>query len=488
LNIPELIDCDTALDPKRNRHSTWKKARDRMIAEVWPETTPSFQIHSGAKIFTIGSCFARNIEEHLYRLGFKIPTLEFRVPREEWAARANGILNKYTPAAIFQEIEWARNILLKGGKVTESDSASFLYECAEGACIDTNLGGFVPVTRERFFERRSQIYDTFKEAFSADYIVMTLGLVEVWFDREKGVYIQESPVGKNFTRNRERFGFQTLSYNDCREFVQRSIDAIRSVNQEVKFLITTSPVPLSRTFTGKDVIIANTYSKSLLRTVAGDIATANKHVDYFPSYESVMLTKNWNIWGPDLLHVADAFVGKVVARLTDTYCRGLEETKKTFLQSYINLSENSALNALEVGQQAVEESPQSGELRRHYGNLLVQSGTYPEAQRQFEAGIALTPGDAMLHFKLSEVLALQGRVRDAIKAAQRSIELVPDNEFSHRHLCRLWMKTGRVGKAAAEFALAFGHRRLTKTRRPGLKRFFRFVLPRLSRTRWDQPA
>jgi tetratricopeptide (TPR) repeat protein len=488
LNTPELIDCDIALDPKRNRHSTWKKARDRMIDEVWPETTPSFQIHSGAKIFTIGSCFARNIEEHLYRLGFKIPTLEFRVPREEWAARANGILNKYTPAAIFQEIEWARNILLKGGKVTESDSAPFLYECTEGACIDTNLGGFVPVTRERFFERRSQVYNTFKEAFSADYVVMTLGLVEAWFDREKGLYIHEYPKGKNFARNRERFGFQTLSYNDCREFIQRTIDAIRSVNKEVKFLITTSPVPLSRTFTDKDVIIANTYSKSLLRTVAGDVATANKHVDYFPSYESVMLTKNWNVWGPDLLHVADPFVGKVVARLTDTYCSGLEESKKTFLQSYINIRETSVLNALELGRQAVEDSPQRGELRKHYGNLLIQSRAFQEAQRQFEAGIALTPADAMLHFRLSEVMALQGQVTEAIKAAKRSTELAPDNELLHRHLARLWVKKLRFGKAVAQFALAIGYRRLIKTRRPGMKRFFRFVLPRLQRTSRDPPV
>lgn len=485
---PELVDCATALDPKRKRYSTWRKATDRIINQVWPEITPSFQIHPGAKIFTIGSCFARNIEEHLYRLGFRIPTLDFRVPREEWAARANGILNKYTPAAIFQEIEWARNILLKGGKVTESDSAPFLYECAEGACIDTNLGGFVPVTRERFFERRSQVYNTFKEAFNADYVVMTLGLVEAWFDREMGLYIQDPPTGKNFAVNRERFGFRTLTYVECRELIQSAIDAIRGVNAEVKFLITTSPVPLSRTFTDKDVITANTYSKSLLRTVAGDIANSNQRVDYFPSYESVMLTKSWEIWAPDLVHVTDAFVGKIVARLTNTYCTGLEESKKTYLQSYIDLKENATLDDLELPRQAVEQSPHSGELRLHYGNALTRSRAFKEAQGQYEAGIALTPGNAMLHFRLSEVMALQGQVTEAIKAAQRSAELAPDNELLHRHLARLWVKKLRFGKAVAQFALAIGYRRLIKTRRPGMKRFFRFVLPRLQRSSRDQPV
>jgi hypothetical protein len=28
---------------------------------------------------------------------------------------------------------------------------------------------------------RNEVYDTFKEAFTADYIVMTLGPVEAWF-------------------------------------------------------------------------------------------------------------------------------------------------------------------------------------------------------------------------------------------------------------------------------------------------------------------
>jgi GSCFA family len=483
-----MIDCDVALDRKRNRHSSWKRARERLVNEVWPVINPSFQIHPGAKVFTIGSCFARNVEEHLHRLGFRIPTLDFRVPREEWAARQNGILNKYTPAAIFQEIDWAKNVFLQRGNITESDSAVFLYECTDGSCIDTNLAGFVPVTRERFFQRRSQIYDTFKEAFSAEYIVMTLGLIEAWFDSEKQVYIQQSPKGKDLARNRARFRFQTLTYSQCREFIQNTIDAIRSVNKEAKFLITTSPVPLERTFTDSDVIVANTYSKSLLRTVAGDIAAANEHVDYFPSYESVMLTKSWDVWAPDLIHVADAFVGKIVTRLTDTYCTGLDEAKKTFLQSYIDLKDNSLPKALEGGRKAIEGSPESSEVHKHYGYLLAQNGEFREAELQYKTGIALTPGDATLHFRLSEVLARQRRLRPAIEAAQRSTELAPDNEFFHRHLARLWLREWKFGKAAVQFALASGYRRLIKTKRRGLKRLIRLALPRLEKTSRVTPS
>ena len=99
------------------------------------------------------------------------------------------------------------------------------------------------------------------------------------------------------------------------------------MNKNVKILITTSPVPLSRTFTTDDVIIANS-SKSVLRAVAGEIAAANVAMDYFPSYESVSGTKNWQIRGEDLLHVSDAFVGKVVSRLTDIYSCNPAVTQK----------------------------------------------------------------------------------------------------------------------------------------------------------------
>lgn len=483
MRIGELIDCDVALSAKRNKVSTWKNARDRLINEVWPIMNPSFLIQPGAKVFTIGSCFARNIEEHLQRLGFKIPMLDFRVPREECAARANGILNKFTPAAICQEIDWAKRIFLKGGVITEADSTAFLYECGDGSCIDTDLARFVPVARERFFQRRSQIYDVFKEAFNSAYVVITPGLIEAWFDRDTGVYIDKAPLGKDFARHRSRFGFQVLSYAQCREFIQNTIDAIRDINQEAKFLITTSPVPLSRTFTDKDVIIANTYSKSLLRTVAGDIAASNKHVDYFPSYESVMLTKSWNVWGPDLLHVADAFVGKVVERLTDIYCPGLENTQRTFLQSYINLLDKSLANALELARQAVEGSPEDGNLRKHYGYVLAREGNFQGAEAQYRKGIALMPEDATLHFWLSEVMVHRGRLEEAIDAAHRSTELAPDNELYHRHLARLCIRRWKFGEAALQFALANSYRRLRKTKHRGLKRFIRFALRRLETTR-----
>jgi len=479
--ISKIIDYDAALDPTRNKYRSWRKSKERLLNEVWPAVTPSFQIHAGAQVFSIGSCFARNIEHNLQQLGFRIPMLDFGVPREEHTGQPNGILNKYTPAAIFQEIEWARKIFASGRKIAEADSADFLYECADGLSIDTNLRGFVPVTRERFFQRRSQIYEVFKEMFSSDCVVMTLGLVEAWFDREKGVYIQECPTGKYFARKGARFGFERLTYLQCHKFVQSSIDAIRDVNKDAKFLITTSPVPLSRTFTDDDVIVANMYSKSVLRAVAGDVAESNTYVDYFPSYESAMLTKSWTVWRDDLVHVSDAFVGKIVGRLAETYCSGTDEAKKLFQQSSVDLKAGALDRALEFARQAVDKAPENADLRKHLGSLFARNGDLKEAEAQFARGISLESGDPSLHYQLSEVLARQGRLEEAIEAGHRSIELAPNNEDFHRHVGYLWARKHKLGKAAIQLALAAAQRRLKRTKRGRLKRFLRFSLPLLQK-------
>ena len=59
-----------------------------------------------------------------------------------------------------------------------------------------------------------------------------------------------------------------------------------------------------------------------MRTVAGCLVDESADVDYFPSYESVVLSQRDHVWVDDQLHVADEFVGKVVRRLIGTYLRG----------------------------------------------------------------------------------------------------------------------------------------------------------------------
>jgi hypothetical protein len=84
-------------------------------------------------------------------------------------------------------------------------------------------------------------------------------------------------------------------------------------------ILTVSPVPLAATFTGRDVLVANMYSKSVLRAVAEEIRARFDFVDYFPSYESVMLSPRATTWEEDGVHVADAAVAVNVRRMVEAY-------------------------------------------------------------------------------------------------------------------------------------------------------------------------
>jgi hypothetical protein len=305
---------------KTDDYSAWSGAKNRLIPEVWPEFFPSFKIDKNDKIFTIGSCFARNIEDYLANLGYNIPMKSFFVPKEECPnlKRPNGILNKFSPTAIFQEINWCDQIYSEGGNVTFKNIEKFLYICSDELVIDTNIGCYAPVLKKRALKRRQEIYDVFSQIFSSQVVIMTLGLIEAWYDLEKNIFIQRVP-NELMKNDRQRFKFIRLNYHDCYDYIQKSISLVRKYNPAGNFLITTSPIPLKLTFTNDDVIIANTYSKSVLRAVCGEIVEKNKLVDYFPSFESATLTKDWSAYKEDLRQIDDTFIKKIVDRLAGHY-------------------------------------------------------------------------------------------------------------------------------------------------------------------------
>jgi hypothetical protein len=62
---------------------------------------------------------------------------------------------------------------------------------------------------------------------------------------------------------------------------------MKSGNTTLKFILTVSPVPLTASASGEHVLAATTYSKSVLRAVAGELCQERDDVDYFPSYEMI---------------------------------------------------------------------------------------------------------------------------------------------------------------------------------------------------------
>jgi tetratricopeptide (TPR) repeat protein len=310
-----------------NKFAKWEgRGRKNSIEpECWPHIAPKFTITPGAKIFTVGSCFARNIEAYLDRAGFNLPTLIQGNPSID-----SQFLNKYSPPSIFQEFKWAHDILCRNDLVTESDVEGLLYKRSDGHVIDLHLLPFDPTTYESALERRKAVYRVFKEAFTCNYVLITLGLVEAWIDTASELYVLLMPQFLRSEADLKRFKFERLNFTKAHAFITRTISLLDSIGPEKKYLITTSPVPLGRTFTQDDVIIANTYSKALLRAVAGQIAEEHEHVDYFPSFESVMLTRQSYVWEKDLIHVSPSFVDRIMARVLRSYLPAETDAKTDY--------------------------------------------------------------------------------------------------------------------------------------------------------------
>jgi hypothetical protein len=73
------------------------------------------------------------------------------------------------------------------------------------------------------------------------------------------------------------------------------------------------------TFSTMDVVVANTYAKSLLRAVAQEWAAAHGNVDYFPSYEIVQNSDRATVWDADLRHVRGAGAQHIMELFVRSY-------------------------------------------------------------------------------------------------------------------------------------------------------------------------
>jgi GSCFA family protein len=119
----------------------------------------------------------------------------------------------------------------------------------------------------------------------------------------------------------------------------------------VQIIVTVSPVSLQATFSGEDVVIANTYSKSVLRAAAQAWATVAKNVHYFPSYEIVQNSDRTVTWEEDLRHVRGPVVLHIMNLFLCNYLAGVPATS-----SKLSASPNPVPPGVERGKTTVSWS------------------------------------------------------------------------------------------------------------------------------------
>lgn len=240
-------------------------------------------------IYTAGSCFAQHFGKALAGAGLNWHLAEAPPAgvSESLARRYNyGVFsartgNIYTTPMLLQWLEYAFGKRRQLDEVWEKDGR--FYDPLRPA-IEPK--GFV--SPEELMTSRQMTLNAMRETLTSGCIfVFTLGLTESWVNRESGTHYAMCPgtAAGQFDPNKHEF--LNLGHAQVRRALERSIEIIRGANPKNRILLTVSPVPLTATASNEHVLTATTYSKSVLRAVAGETASARGKVDYFPSYEII---------------------------------------------------------------------------------------------------------------------------------------------------------------------------------------------------------
>lgn len=279
---------------------------------------PKFALTKSDRFFTIGSCFARGLENIL--MGKKLAVESFTQDFLKWRTINEnttplGATNRYNTASIANDFRWHLD------PESTFPKAAFL-EAANGLFTDPHMNPtLAPASVEELMERRRIWGQVFGRMPDVDVVILTLGLVEAWYDHETELVLNSAPDPRAIRRDRDRFSFVKLNFSDNLE----NLEAIRAVLSNVckpgfRMVVTVSPVPLMRTFTDQDIIVANCYSKSTLRSAAQEFADRHDNVAYFPSYEIAINSDPKEVWHPtDRRHVNGAFSKQIMRQFFETY-------------------------------------------------------------------------------------------------------------------------------------------------------------------------
>jgi hypothetical protein len=308
--------CPGTLSIQPAANARWENSARGTLVTVQPERL----LAPDTRIFTMGSCFAVEIRNALRARGNRVLPDYFRLrfPADQASIgklpeRDN--VNHYDTFSIVQEFERA---------FREAPASSFPPLDVVPGSLRKRLGSSArwqdPYRREVYAATRDSI-ESVSDAITqtigegihqADVYVLTLGLIETWVDQTSGRHVWSERV-RRLVANPERIRFHQSSYEENLRNLRRIIDLILHHYPDRLVVLTVSPVALGETWSGMDVVSANTLSKSLLRTVAGQIQRDHPAVRYWPSYELAQRNDLFEADGrhvtpPSVRHIVDTFV------------------------------------------------------------------------------------------------------------------------------------------------------------------------------------
>ncbi len=213
---------------------------------------PAPLLDAGAVVVTFGSCFARELRDHLASIG--CASENYWVPE--------GLNNTF---ALVDFLSWC---------VTgEQSGTGYRYN----RIADEAAEEWMPDADRAVYAQRLA---------NADAYVLTIGVAEVWRDRETGGAFWRGVPAAAFDASRHELRLSSVDENE--DNIAEIVRLIRSVNASAPIVLTLSPVPLAVTFRNRPAVAADCVSKSTLRVAIEQvIERGGAGVYYWPSFEVI---------------------------------------------------------------------------------------------------------------------------------------------------------------------------------------------------------
>ena len=276
-----------------------------------------WKLPKDAYFSTFGSCFAQHISRALVSRNMNWLNAEpapGRTPKNLFSKYNYGVFsartgNIYTAA---QLLKWVR-------LATKTDGVDDVEYWTDdnGRVHDMLRPKIEPTGFESIEEAKASVATTARSFLQciekSDVFIFTLGLTEGWVNTVSQQNYSICPgtgIGEFEPDNHQ---FKNYSYNEILDDLNEAFEIMRNLNPNLHVLLTVSPVPLVATASGDHVLVATQYSKSVLRAVAGQLASTDERIDYFPSYEIIASTPSRaNFFEPNMRSVVPEGVDLVM--------------------------------------------------------------------------------------------------------------------------------------------------------------------------------
>jgi hypothetical protein len=245
-------------------------------------------LRANDRIASLGSCFAANMVPRLRRSGYFYIDEEPRHPAfaglppdnfsyEKFSAAYGNI---YTPRQFLQLLDRAEGLFhpredrwVVGSEIIDPFRPGLKYPARTHREFDALTRSHLAAARRAFSK--------------ASVVIFTLGLTEAWVSSADGAVFPACPGTVAGEFDPAKHVFHNFTFAEIVADLEAILSRLRAYREDIRLLLTVSPVPLVATASDDHVVEATVYSKSLLRAACGDIVARHANVGYFPAYEIV---------------------------------------------------------------------------------------------------------------------------------------------------------------------------------------------------------